>query len=52
MEKLVRYWPLLTVASLAIVSTFNIGYFSVIGIHFIGVMDLSNIVYAIGLVMG
>ncbi|MEA2876881.1 MAG: hypothetical protein QOF14_2077 [Hyphomicrobiales bacterium] len=52
LDKLLKYWPLVTVASLAIVSVFNVGYFSVIGLHFVGVMDLTNIVYSIGLVFG
>jgi hypothetical protein len=52
LENTSKYWPLLTVGALAIVSIFNIGYFSVIGLHFLGVMDLSNMVYAVGLVVG
>ncbi|OCK59436.1 hypothetical protein LMTR3_17245 [Bradyrhizobium sp. LMTR 3] len=34
------------------VSVFNIGYFSNIGLHFLGLIDLTNIVYSIGLVFG
>src|SRR5690242_7124422 len=52
LERLLKYWPIIAAAALAIVSVFNIGYFTIIGLHFIGVMDLSNIVYAIGLVFG
>jgi lysylphosphatidylglycerol synthetase-like protein (DUF2156 family) len=52
LDKLLKYWPLFTVAALAVVSVFNVGYFSIVGLHFIGVMDLSNIVYSVGLVMG
>jgi hypothetical protein len=50
LERLLKYWPVITVAALTIVSVFNIGYFSIIGLHFLGVMDLSNIVYSVGLV--
>jgi hypothetical protein len=49
-ERLLKFWPVITVSALAIVSVFNIGYFTIIGLHFIGVMDISNIVYAVGLV--
>lgn len=50
LERLLKYWPVITVAAFTVVSVFNIGYFTILGIHFIGVMDISNIVYAIGLV--
>jgi hypothetical protein len=52
LERLLKYWPIIAATALAIVSVFNIGYFTIIGLHFIGVMDLSNIVYAVGLVFG
>jgi hypothetical protein len=32
-------------------SFFNIGYFSKIGFHFLGIVDLNNLVYAFGLAM-
>jgi hypothetical protein len=51
-ERLLKYWPIIAASALAIVSVFNIGYFSVIGLHFMGVMDVSNIVYSVGLVFG
>jgi hypothetical protein len=50
LERLLKYWPVITVAALVIVSVFNIGYFTIVGLHFIGVMDVSNIVYSVGLV--
>jgi hypothetical protein len=50
LERMMKYWPLITVGAVAIVSVFNIGYFTIVGVHFIGVMDISNVVYAIGLV--
>lgn len=42
LERLLKYWPIIAATALAIVSVFNIGYFAIIGLHFIGVMDLSN----------
>lgn len=44
--------PSLSIISLVLVSVFNIGYFSNIGLHFLGLIDLTNIVYSIGLVFG
>jgi hypothetical protein len=52
LERLMKYWPIITVSAVTIVSVFNIGYFTIIGMHFLGVMDISNIVYAVGLVFG
>jgi hypothetical protein len=52
LERVLKLWPVITVTALTVVSVFNIGYFSIVGLHFIGVMDISNIVYAIGLVFG
>ena len=52
LENISKYWALLTVTAFAIVSLFNIGYFYVIGLHFIGVMDLTNVIYSVGLVLG
>jgi hypothetical protein len=52
LETVTKYWPVLTVVALSAVSVFNIGYFSIVGLHFIGVMDLSNVVYAVALVFG
>jgi len=49
-EKIREYWPFVSLIALAIVSIFNIGYFYRVGIHFIGVMDLTNIAYSFGLV--
>lgn len=39
-------------AALVLVSIFNIGYFSDIGLHFLGLIDFTNIVYSVGLVFG
>ncbi|MCA6121208.1 hypothetical protein J6500_04710 [Bradyrhizobium sp. WSM 1704] len=52
LENISKYWALLTVAAFAVVSVFNIGYFYIIGLHFIGVMDLTNVIYSVGLVLG
>jgi hypothetical protein len=51
LEKISKVWPLVTVAAFAIVSIFNVGYFVMPGLHFIGVMDVSNIVYPTGLIL-
>jgi hypothetical protein len=47
---LLTFTPQATIAAIAIVSVFNVGYFSRIGLHFIGLMDITNLVYAIALV--
>lgn len=44
--------PQITVGAVVSVAIFNIGYFSKLGIHFLGVMDISNIVYSFGLIFG
>jgi len=44
--------PLASITALVLVSIFNIGYFSDIGLHFLGLIDLTNIVYSVGLVFG
>jgi hypothetical protein len=49
--KLVGYVPAVTVISLFILAVFNIGYFSKIGLHFLGVMDFSNLVYSFSFVV-
>jgi hypothetical protein len=41
--------PLISVASVLLVSANTIGYFQRIGIHFLGLMDLSNFIYPLGL---
>jgi len=41
--------PTISIAALAALSIFNVGYFWRIGLHFLGVIDLSNIVYSFGL---
>ncbi|MET4176073.1 hypothetical protein ABIB99_007189 [Bradyrhizobium sp. LA6.1] len=51
LDYLSRY---VSLASLAIISTlavFNIGYFWKVGIHFLGLADLSNFVYSLGVAL-
>jgi hypothetical protein len=50
LENIQKYLTTLTLVAVFFVAVFNIGYFYAIGYHFIGVMDLSNVVYSIGLV--
>jgi hypothetical protein len=48
--QLLPLMPLVSLATLAAISLFNVGYFSEIGLHFAGVVDLTNLVYSFGLV--
>jgi hypothetical protein len=43
--------PMISLAAFALFSIFNIGYFWNIGIHFLGIVDLSNLVYSFGLAL-
>jgi hypothetical protein len=45
-----KIFSVVTLAVLYLMALFNIGYFYVVGFHFIGVTDISNIVYSFGLV--
>jgi hypothetical protein len=49
--KLISHLPAITGAALLILSRFNIGYFSKIGLHFLGVMDFSNLVYSLSFII-
>ncbi|WP_315775582.1 hypothetical protein [Bradyrhizobium sp. SZCCHNR1053] len=51
LERISKHWPIFTAIAIAIVSLFNIGYFMPIGIHFIGIVDITNIAYSFGLVI-
>ncbi|NPU66550.1 hypothetical protein HL667_16215 [Bradyrhizobium sp. 83012] len=51
LERISKHWPIFTAIAIAIVSLFNIGYFLPIGIHFIGIVDITNIAYSFGLVI-
>src|ERR1700738_288787 len=50
LERLLKYWPIIAASALAIGSVFNIRHFTILGLLFVGVMDISNVVYAVGLV--
>jgi hypothetical protein len=52
LKNITKYWPVISLIALSVVSMFNIGYFGAIGYHFIGIMDVTNIVYPFGLVFG
>ncbi len=43
--------PILSVATIAILTVFNLGYFWSIGLHFLGLVDFNNFVYSIGLAL-
>ena len=45
-----RYFAAISVVLLGLTASFNVGYFYVVGSHFIGVMDIGNVVYSFGLV--
>ncbi|MBR1206993.1 MULTISPECIES: hypothetical protein [unclassified Bradyrhizobium] len=45
------YLPAITGVAVLVLSIFNIGYFSKIGLHFLGVMDLSNFVYSLSFII-
>jgi len=49
--KMVAYLPAISILAVLILSIFNIGYFSKIGLHFIGVMDITNLVYSFSFVV-
>ncbi len=44
--KVVTFLPAVTIIAFLVLAIFNIGYFSKIGLHFLGVMDLTNLVYS------
>jgi hypothetical protein len=46
-----RYISAISLAVVAALSIFNIGYFWKIGLHFIGLVDLTNLVYSAGLAL-
>lgn len=48
---ILQYTTQLSLAAFALVSIFNIGYFSRIGLHFLGLVDLTNIVYSFAIVL-
>jgi hypothetical protein len=48
-DNLSKYVSLFSLAAFAAVTIFNVGYFSVVGPHFLGLMDITNVIYSIGL---
>jgi hypothetical protein len=50
LDTVTKIFSIVTLAVLYLMALFNIGYFYVVGFHFIGVTDISNIVYSFGLV--
>jgi len=49
-DNVLKYWALLTATAIAVASVYNIGFFAPFGIHFMGLMDISNIVYLAAMV--
>jgi len=52
LDNVSKHWPIFTAIAITIVSLFNIGFFLPIGVHFIGTMDVTNVIYSFGLVFG
>ncbi len=50
LERFNTLLPTISIAALAALSIFNVGYFWRIGLHYLGVIDLSNVVYSFGLI--
>jgi cytochrome bd-type quinol oxidase subunit 2 len=48
-ERITKLVPLISVVTLAFVAIFNVGYFTEIGLHFIGIVDVTNLAYSFGL---
>jgi hypothetical protein len=46
-----RYVSAISLSAVAALSIFNIGYFWKIGLHFMGLIDLANLVYSAGLAL-
>jgi hypothetical protein len=51
LDQLAKAVSIATIVGLYLTAIFNIGYFYVIGYHFIGVIDISNVVYTFGLIL-
>jgi hypothetical protein len=52
MVEILKLIPQISVAAVALLSLFTVGYFSKIGIHLLGVIDVTNLVYSFGLAFG
>jgi hypothetical protein len=51
LDKLAKYVPHISILSFILVAIFNIGFFYKVGIHFLGVIDINNLVYPLGFVL-
>ncbi|MDA9400907.1 MULTISPECIES: hypothetical protein [Bradyrhizobium] len=51
LARLMGYLPAITTLAVLVLSVFNIGYFSKVGLHFLGVMDLTNLVYSLSFII-
>ncbi|WP_154073301.1 hypothetical protein [Bradyrhizobium erythrophlei] len=51
LDKITKIVSIGTVVGLYLTALFNIGYFYVVGYHFIGLVDISNVAYTFGLVV-
>jgi hypothetical protein len=51
LDQLTKFISLAALTGLYLAALFNIGFFYALGYHFIGVIDVSNIVYTFGLVV-
>jgi hypothetical protein len=49
LENITRLFPAISLVLVATLSIFNIGYLWRFGIHYLGIIDLSNVVYSFGL---
>jgi hypothetical protein len=50
-DNLSRYVSTISLAIVSTLAIFNIGYFWKIGIHFLGLIDISNLVYSLGIAL-
>ena len=48
-DNLSRYVSTISLAIVSTLAVFNIGYFWKIGVHFLGLIDISNLVYSLGI---
>src|SRR6185295_8989176 len=50
LDTVTKIFSIVTLGVLCLMALFNIGYFYIVGFHFIGVTDISNVVYSFGLI--
>jgi uncharacterized YccA/Bax inhibitor family protein len=51
LKKISKLIPAISLLVVAILSLFNVGYFWRFGVHYLGVVDLSNLIYSFGLAL-